>query len=72
MNISMLREAEKQFLHSDSPSAGSPGTGISRFNFGIAARHKCLEPGRYLILMREYYGKGNSRRSGRFQLLAGS
>ncbi len=68
MNASILQEAEKQVLHSAFASAEAPAGGINRFDFRMAVRHKCLEPGRYLMLMREHYGKGNSRRSGGLRL----
>jgi hypothetical protein len=72
MNVSVPQKAEERVLHSACANAGSQASGIRPFYFGMAARHKCLEPGRYLILMREYYGNGNWRRPGRFRLLAGS
>ena len=54
MNRSILQETEKRVLLPACADAGFQADGMSRFNFGMAARHKCLEPGRYLILMREY------------------
>ena len=72
MNMSVPQEAEKRVLNPAYARVGSEASGVSPFCVGTTARHKCLEPGRYLILMREYYGKGNSRRLDRFRLQAGS
>jgi hypothetical protein len=35
----------------------------STFNFRQALSHRRLDPGRYLILMRQYHGKSTWRRS---------
>jgi hypothetical protein len=72
INVSILQEAEQRVLHSAWERTCDQASGTSLFYFGTASRHKCLEPGRYLMLMREYHGKRNSSRSGRFPLLGGS
>jgi len=72
MNTTVFQQAKRQVLHFARADADSQASGISPVYFGKAARHKCLEPGRYLMLMREYHGKSNSRRAGRYGSLGAS
>jgi hypothetical protein len=39
---------------------------------GFAAAQKCMDPGRYLILMRQRHGRASLRRFPRFPTPAGS
>jgi hypothetical protein len=72
MNISVPQEAKKRVARSACADAGSEPSRRCPFHFELAAGHNSLDPGRYLILMRQYHEKGNSRRSGHFRSLAGS
>jgi hypothetical protein len=70
MNMFVPQEAERRVQHSAFDKACYQASGTRPFCFGTASRHKCLEAGRYLMLMRQYHGKDRPRRSGRFPLLA--
>ena len=72
MNRSVPQEARKRVAYSAGANAGSQVGSRRPFNFEKAGGHHRLDPGRYLILMRQYHGKGKATRSGHFQLLGNS
>jgi hypothetical protein len=72
MNMSVPPEARKRVVYSAGANAGSQVGRRRPFDFEKAAGHHRMDPGRYLILMRQYHRKGNATRSGQFQLLASS
>jgi hypothetical protein len=65
--------AEERVTHSFSSDAASQMGSINGgWRTGWAAAHKCMDPGRYLILMRQRHGRANWRRFPRSSTPAGS
>ena len=62
--MSMRQRAENR-IRDLAGTASEAGIVSYAFNFSQAAAHRRLGPAHYLILMRQYHGKGNWRRSAR-------
>jgi hypothetical protein len=73
MKTLVPESADKRLTHSFSSDAAFQMESIdSRWRAGVAAAHKCMDPGRYLILMRQRHGRAGLRRFPRFPTPAGS
>jgi hypothetical protein len=57
----MRQSSEDRVKHLMDTSSGGAIVS-SAFNFRQTLSHRRLDPGRYLILMRQYHGKGRWRR----------
>jgi len=71
MNSSIRQRSENQVKPVTGISS-EPKTMGSIFNFRQSLSHRRLDPGRYLILMRQYHGKSTWRRSAGFVTPGGS
>ncbi len=71
MNVPMRQSAENRTKHCTSTVYGAETMG-SAFHFRQGLLHRRLDPGRYLILMRQFHGRSAWRRSARFSSPEGS
>jgi hypothetical protein len=63
MSTHQNTENQARHLAGSAPEAGFIG---ATFDFRRALTHRRLDPGRYLMLMRQYHGRSTWRRSARF------